>query len=1045
MTPDSPELVGHYNHALVVTSVGIAILAAYAALDLAGRVSSSRKPAVRAFWLAGGAMAMGTGIWCMHYIGMEAFRLPVPVEFDWPLVLLSLLCAMAASGVALFLAARDEMNTVTAVAGSVLMGSGIAAMHYVGMEAMRLPAMCTYSPTWVIASVAAAMSISYVALRVTFQSRSETNHFGWRKVVSALLMGAAIPVMHYMGMSAVSFVPAPLLGSDLTHSITISGIGVATIALVSVLILGVVFVTAFVDRRFAHQELRLEDSEHRYRLIIDTAFDAFIGIKSEGLVTEWNSRAEAIFGWSAQEAIGRPIGDFVSLNEESASREARECLLALGSNEQIQRRFEILAFHRNGTCFPAEMALSAVRWQDRSLLAAFVHDVTGRKLVEQEMAHAKESAEAANLAKGEFLANMSHEIRTPLNGVIGMTELTLETELSREQRDYLLTVKSSADSLLNVINDILDFSKIEAGRIDLEHIPFDLRECIEETLKLMTLRAEEKGLELLCDIPSDVPEYVLGDPTRLRQIVVNLIGNAIKFTPEGEVSLQVRTACVAGAHKTLQFTIVDTGIGIPPDKLETIFDSFTQADTSTTREYGGTGLGLTICRRLVELMNGKIWIQSEVGRGSKFHFTIDMQEAVVPAVVPDETRIVQALVGTRVLVVDDNKTNRRILEGLLLAWGMLPTMAADGESALACLAEAGRTEQLFKLILTDMHMPKMDGFGLVQRIHDGSSLPAGMIMMLSSGGHKGDAVRCQELGIAAYLLKPVRQAELREAIARVLGAKESVEATLITRRSLSEDGNKANGLNILLAEDNLVNQKLAVKILEKRGHTVTVVPTGRQAVSATQHTHYDVVLMDVHMPEMGGIEATLAVRERELTTQMHQAIVAMTAAVMNGDRERCMAAGMDGYLAKPIRTQELDAVLELYGANKEAKQTVEAPRVESPHQALDTQELLDRVDHDIEFIAELAAILEDDFARHLQIARSALATKDFDTSRRSAHALKGALANLAATHAAQIASSLERASIEGDGVLAAQSLESLKAEMPLVFRALEVLCTATTR
>lgn len=658
---------------------------------------------------------------------------------------------------------------------------------------------------------------------------------------------------------------------------------------------GMIFVLRDInDRKEIEREINLQ--KLYFETLVEVSPVAIVVMDKEHSILSCNPAFEELFGYTEEEIIGKNL-DYLVVPDEmmaDATRYTSQVVSGKTIHGTGQRK------RKDGSLVDVEIfGVPLVVNEEMIGVLGLYHDITA--LVE-----ARRVAEEADKAKSEFLANMSHEIRTPMNGVIGMIELALDTPLTAEQRDYLETARESAFALLNLINDILDFSKIEAGHLELEEINFDLRNTVESVAYTLAQRAEAKGLEMACLVDHNVPDRLRGDPGRLRQVLVNLIGNAIKFTERGDITVTAQLVEEDDQTATIQFAVKDTGIGIPKDRQKVIFERFRQADGSTTRRYGGTGLGLAISSQLVRMMGGTIEVESEEGKGSTFRFTARFKKQ--PGDAQPEQRVPVELKGLRVLGVDDNATNRKVLSKMLEGYGCRPQMVASGKDAIAALHQAMEENDPYRLVLLDMQMPEMDGEQVLEAIKQDSQIADTDVVILTSMGQRGDAARLESKGCAGYLVKPVKQSQLFDAMVAVLGKvkKEGEQAKLVTRHTLNEQ--KRKEMRILLAEDNPVNQKLAVALLSKAGYPVDVVETGAQALDALQKGHYSLVLMDVQMPEMDGLEATERIRAREAEGE-HTPIIAMTAHAMKGDRERCLAAGMDDYVSKPLRPKELFEVI----------------------------------------------------------------------------------------------------------------------------------------
>ncbi|MBS1161775.1 MAG: response regulator [Proteobacteria bacterium] len=768
--------------------------------------------------------------------------------------------------------------------------------------------------------------------------------------------------------------------------------------------------TDITDRK--QMEAQLSEQLHLVEELVEAIPLPMYLKDAEGRYLRLNRAFELFFNLRREDFIGRTLHDLLS---------PQDAAVHLVKDRELMRKpgtqtYEAVVHGRDGVRHEAIYRKAALTQLDGTVYGVLgvIIDITERKLAERETLLAKEAAEAASRAKSEFLANMSHEIRTPMNGIIGMTDLALDTALTDEQREYMAAVKSSADSLLTIINDILDFSKIEAGKLLVEHISFDLHRLLAETLKPLALRAYEKNIEIVCEILPAVPSHVFGDPGRIRQVLINLIGNAIKFTEQGEIDLRVSLQEPADNPARVHFAVRDTGIGIAPEKQQLIFDAFSQEDSSTTRKYGGTGLGLSISRRLVDLMGGEMWLESEIDRGSTFHFAIPLQiDEFPPQARPAQIK----MRGHRILIVDDNETNRRVLAGMLEAWEIIPTLAASGQMALELLQ---KNETAFDCILLDAHMPELDGYQLAARLRRSfATLPP--MLMLSSGAMRGDAQRCQEVGIAGFFSKPIAAEELLAALCRIFDSTRNHQPLpadrLVTRHSLRE---LQPALDVLLVEDHPLNQKLAVSLLEKWGHRTTIANNGQEAVVRYAERSFDVILMDMQMPVMSGIEATRRIRHYEKQSALpHTPIIAMTANAMQSDRDACLAAGMDDYLAKPISAKELLEKLLTCGAPALAPAT--------PIARFDYGEALRLADR--EMVDMIAGVFLDTWEHNIQRLRDGLANNDSRPIARTAQCLHRLLITFKAEPAARLAGEIEGQARLGQLAELAPSIDQLAGEI----------------
>ncbi len=748
-----------------------------------------------------------------------------------------------------------------------------------------------------------------------------------------------------------------------------------------------------------------KQSDARFRKLVQSSLIGVMVCRLDGRIIDANDEFLRIIGFSRDELkSGTLRWDALTPADHRPGDEAAIAQLrATGTCLPWEKEY----LHKDGRRVPILIGVTMLEGSETECICSVV-DISHQKHAEQELKAAKEVADAANQAKSQFLANMSHEVRTPMNAIIGMTELVLNTPLAPKQAEYLRMVMQSGESLLAVINDVLDFSKVESGRVELEHLPFSLRDCIGDAVKSLALRAHDKKLELALDVRPDVPDWLEGDPGRLRQVVINLVNNAIKFTPQGEVVVDVSVKGQLNGSVELLFCIADTGIGIPEDKLEKVFEAFEQADTSTTRHYGGTGLGLAIVRRYVELMEGRVWVESKVGEGSKFLFTAQLALCRQPP--PDRTIPKRnAVRGTRALIVDDNATNRRIVEEVLTNWELLPTSCSSTAEAIEKLRTGFRAGRPFELLLSDVHMPGEDGFALIEQIRRDPALSDLTVILLTSSDQPEDAARSEQLRVAERLMKPIKQSELFDAIVAALGISPPEPTAADTPPA---EPPPTRPLRILLAEDSIVNQRLAIGLLERHGHRLTIANNGREACEQLENNSFDVVLMDVQMPELDGLEATRSIRQREATAGgPHVPIIAMTAHALKGDRERCIEAGMDEYVSKPVRERQLLAALRavLGGHDDTPLPPDPAEQLVTPDKGvINWDEALKICAGDHALLHDIVDAFLDEHSRRMDEIRRGIDGPDFELLNRAAHTIKGSMRYFSASAVFDRAFALEQ-------------------------------------
>jgi two-component system, sensor histidine kinase and response regulator len=917
---------GNYNPWLVLVSVCIMVLAAFGALSISSRMAAATNTRTRWSWAGAGAFSMGGGIWSMHFIGMLALTLPCGITYNPVGTLLSMIPGVLASGVALAVISHtEEPGPYRLLAGGVLMGAGIGAMHYSGMSAVEADALIRYQPGLVLVSVVVAVALAWTSLKVRYQLRRYGLSETLATAIAATIMGIAVSGMHYTAMQASVFFPIPNQpdGVNTQPALMLA----VPIALISILIAGITLVASVAGRqaelaaglkaevgRRRALEQEAEGGRARLQAIFDAVADAIVTIDRKGHIQQWSSGAQRIFGYAPQEIVGENLTALMPESHRPQDAGYVEALVATRDARAIGMGRELTGIRKDGSEFPTELTVSEVRNGGEIFFTAILRDITERKRAEAELVRAREEAEAANLAKSQFLATMSHEIRTPMNGVLGMANLLQSTALDQRQRRLLDNVTRSGEALLAIINDILDFAKIEAGKFELSEVPFDARETIAELTELLAERCTKKGIEFVYFVDEAIPAQLVGDPTRLRQVLVNLVGNAIKFTEHGEILVELALARSTPDAVILNIAVADTGIGIQPEQKARIFEAFHQIDSSMTRARGGSGLGLAITRQLVELMGGDLSVDSEFGRGSRFSFAVAFK---YPPSVADPGPLARRMPGPlTALLADANTVSARIISQYLAEWRVATTIASTLDETDVVLRAAEAAGQPFGVVVLDVRGLGPEALDLAKAIR--ARAPRTEVILLVGLDRYMVDRGLETVGALSILPKPVHPTELFDALTAAATDPAARNPAPRLGRHAPPNEHPDFAARILVAEDNAVNQEVATGILESMGCRVVTAPHGRAAVKLFAQEPFELILMDCEMPVMDGIEATRRIRQMEAMMQAlpdgadprrRTPIVALTAHALSEVRDRCLEAGMDDFVAKPFEERQMAAAL----------------------------------------------------------------------------------------------------------------------------------------